>query len=808
MFLFNFVRNFFSSRNERILKEYEKIVSTINFFENNLSYLKINELSYKTTLFKQRLSNGEKVEKILPEAFAVVREVSKRVIKMRHFDVQLLGGLCLFYGKIAEMQTGEGKTVVATLPAYLNYLLDCKVHIVTVNDYLAQRDALWMRPIFEVLGVDVGILTNNVQQNLRAKVYTSGIVYGTNNEFVFDYLRDNMVFNVESIIQKKLSFAIIDEVDSILIDEARTPLIISSSKGDSFNIYRKINNIVYKFIRKTKFLTHYLIVDEKSKQVYLNDNGYKEFEYLLEKNKLLENDKSLYSSLNLWLIYHIQISLKAHLLVHKNVDYVLNNNSVEIIDEHTGRVLEGRRWSGGLHQAVEAKENVYIQNESKILASITFQNYFRLYEKLSGMTGTAVNEAYEFQYVYNLEVVVVPTHKKCVRKDYPDVVFLTREEKYNNVLNDVKNCVVKKQPVLIGTINIEISEILSNLFKENRIKHNVLNAKYHEKEALIISEAGKPGAVTIATNMAGRGTDIILGGADITEDFWYEDSTLVKSVGGLHVIGTERHESRRIDNQLRGRSGRQGDPGSSLFYLSLEDNLLRIFVSSRLASFFKKLWVEKNVPIKHKLIDKGILNAQNKVEGHHSEIRKQLLDFDDILNEQRSVFFKKRLDIVRKEDVSDISLNFVESVLRTLYTDFFKDCFLFDSVIYNEFCNLLKEKYFITIILNDEDKLTMEKMFASIYEKIVIMYNERRKKLGVNNFCLIEKKILLTIFDYNWQQHLTNVESLKESIGLRSYAQKDPKQEYKKEVFSLFFSMLLQIKEEFFIFLFRLDEKK
>lgn len=812
MFLYNIISRIFLDRNTRILKSYSKIVKLINGFENKLATLNLSQLTLKTEEFKRRLLEGSLPEDILPESYAVVREVSKRVLNMRHFDVQLIGGICLFYGKIAEMQTGEGKTLVATLPAYLNFLLGVTIHIVTVNDYLAKRDGNWMQPVFDVLGVRVGILTSEIKQIERKGVYLSDVVYGTNNEFVFDYLRDTLVLNREFLVQRDLFFTVIDEVDSILIDEARTPLIISGISEDSSSVYKKINNVVSSFLKRELRQDSYFIIDEKAKQVTLTDRGYTEFEGILRDMGFLKNEgDSTYTKTTFKLFYHIQIALKANIILKCNVDYVKKHNTICIVDEHTGRILEGRRWSDGLHQAVEAKENVFIQQENKTLTSITFQNYFRLYKKLSGMTGTAVTECVEFKNVYGLEVVVVPTNKKCIRVDYADIIYLTKSAKYVGILKDVLLCIKKNQPVLIGTATIEVSEVLSSMFINNGIKHNVLNAKLYEREAAIIAEAGKPGVITIATNMAGRGTDIILGGAPTNTVVWYEESKAVNCSGGLYIIGTERYESRRIDNQLRGRSGRQGDPGSSLFYLSIEDDLLRVFISSQYLSFLRRLWSDDTEFIQHKLISNAIKNAQTKVEVYYADVRKQLLEFDDIINEQRVIVSKKRFIIVYLDDVYSLTSSFIYFVLKKLYSKYFEGFIVLDLVLFKRLCVILKKQYNIEVSNNLKNifksREYLEDYIQLLYADIIENYKNKRKSFGYYDFCKIEKSILLYIFDLKWREYLEKIEQLKQSVDLQRYIQKDPKQEYRRRVYFLFSIMLDDIRQEFCRFVFKIKKK-
>jgi len=676
------IKKVIGSRNDRVLRGHFKIVEAINALEANMSALSADEIPEKINEFKNRVQNkGESLDSILPEAFALTREVAKRTLSMRHFDVQLVGGMVLHEGKVTEMRTGEGKTLIATLPVFLNSLSGNSVHVVTVNDYLAQRDANWMMPIYEMLGMKVGVVIGNMESEAKQEAYSCGVVYGTNNEFGFDYLRDNMAYRPEFRMQKKLSFAIVDEVDSILIDEARTPLIISGADNDSSELYKTINNVMLTLSKQEEEDgPGDYAVDEKQKQVFLTEDGHQTVEKWCLDNNVLTDGESLYDGGNIELMHHIHACLKAHAVFKANVDYLVKDGEVLIVDEHTGRTMDGRRWSDGIHQAVEAKEGVPIKQENQTLASITFQNYFRLYDKLSGMTGTADTEAFELQQIYNLEVVVVPTNKPNKRSDMADLIYLTTEEKYEAIIADIEDCVTRGQPVLVGTISIDNSEKLSNFLNEKNIKHNILNAKHHNREASIIANAGHPGNVTIATNMAGRGTDIVLGGnisamLDGKDDNekeqltanWQELHQQVLNAGGLRIIGTERHESRRIDNQLRGRSGRQGDPGSSQFYLSLEDNLMRIFVSESIAGVLGKLSTERGEAITHNWISKAVENAQRKVEGHNFDIRKQLLDLDNVANEQRQVIYQQRNELMDVGDIMTTIKSMRSDIVRRLY---------------------------------------------------------------------------------------------------------------------------------------------
>ncbi len=681
------IKTFFGSRNQRLVKRYRRTVEKINALEPQFEKLSDDELRLKTNEFKARFQKGETLDQLLPEAFAVVREASKRVLGMRHFDVQLIGAMALHSGKIAEQGTGEGKTLTATLAVYLNTLPGKSVHVVTINDYLARRDAQWMGPLYRALGLTVGVVVPRMRQEVKRESYLADVVYATNNELGFDYLRNKMAHTQDECLQQELNFAIVDEVDSILIDEARTPLIISGSSEDSSDLYIKMNEIVpFLTAQKVKDGPGDFSIDEKSRQTHLSEEGHLRVEALLVKEGLLTSGKSLYDPMNIGLLHHLNASLRAHAVFKRDVDYIVHNNEVVIVDEHTGRTMPGRRWSDGLHQAIEAKEHVAIQSENQTLASITFQNFFRLYNKLAGMTGTADTEAYEFQQIYNLEVVVIPTNKPCVRKDRADVIYLTKLEKFEAIVEEIKECVAQNRPTLVGTISIENSELLSSILNKHKIKHQVLNAKFHEQEAHIVAEAGRPGTVTIATNMAGRGTDIVLGGyleaelralEDPTPEqvaevkrLWQERHDLVVKAGGLHIIGTERHESRRIDNQLRGRSGRQGDPGSSSFYLSLEDNLMRIFGSDKMAGLMRRLGVEKGEAITHPWVTRAIENAQRKVEGHNFDVRKQLLEYDNVANDQRRVMYDQRDILMVSTDISENIKGIRESVIETVISEF------------------------------------------------------------------------------------------------------------------------------------------
>ncbi|MCA2016397.1 preprotein translocase subunit SecA [Vibrio tritonius] len=810
------------SRNDRTLRRLRKIVKEINNYEPAFEALSDEELKAKTAEFRQRLDQGETLDQLLPEAFATVREASKRVYGMRHFDVQLIGGMVLNGGEIAEMRTGEGKTLTATLPAYLNALPQKGVHIVTVNDYLAKRDAETNRPLFEFLGMTVGVNVPNMPPHEKKESYKADILYGTNNEFGFDYLRDNMAFRVEDRVQGERFFAIVDEVDSILIDEARTPLIISGPAEDSSELYTRINTLIPYLKQQDKEDSeeyrgdgHYT-VDEKAKQVYLTETGQEYVEELLVKNGLMEEGDTLYSPTNISLLHHVNAALRAHVLFERDVDYIVNEKGdVVIVDEHTGRTMEGRRWSDGLHQAVEAKEGVKIQNENQTLASITFQNYFRLYEKLSGMTGTADTEAFEFNQIYGLETVVIPTNRPTVRIDMPDVVYRTEAEKFAAIIEDIKERVQKGQPVLVGTVSIEKSELLSDALKKAKIKHNVLNAKFHEKEAEIVAEAGKPGAVTIATNMAGRGTDIVLGGSwqtkvesldnptndqiDAIKAEWKKVHDEVLQSGGLHIIGTERHESRRIDNQLRGRSGRQGDPGSTRFYLSMEDTLLRIFTSDRMASLIQS-GMEEGEAIESKLLSRSIEKAQRKVEGRNFDIRKQLLDYDDVANDQRKVVYELRDALMGSDDISEMLDQNRENVFNAVIDEFIPPQSLEDMWDVKGLEERLRNDFDLEIPvqqwLDEDDKLHEESLRERIIEEATTIYRSKEEAVGSEVMRNFEKSVMLQTLDNLWKEHLAAMDHLRQGIHLRGYAQKDPKQEYKRESFELFGGLLDALKAD------------
>ncbi|EOX3376912.1 preprotein translocase subunit SecA [Vibrio cholerae] len=810
------------SRNDRTLRRLRKIVKEINNYEPAFEALSDEELKAKTVEFRQRIEQGENLDQLLPEAFATVREASKRVFGMRHFDVQLIGGMVLHGGQIAEMRTGEGKTLTATLAAYLNALPGKGVHIVTVNDYLAKRDAETNRPLFEFLGMTVGVNIPNMPQPAKKEAYQADILYGTNNEFGFDYLRDNMAFRPEDRVQRARFFAVVDEVDSILIDEARTPLIISGPAEDSSDLYIRINKLIPLLQKQDKEDSEeyrgdgHFTVDEKSKQVHLTETGQEFVEELLVKNGMMQEGDTLYSPANISLLHHVNAALRAHVLFEKNVDYIVTpDGEVVIVDEHTGRTMPGRRWSDGLHQAVEAKEGVKIQNENQTLASITFQNYFRLYEKLSGMTGTADTEAFEFQQIYGLETVVIPTNKPMVRNDMPDVVYRSEAEKFAAIIEDIKQRVEKGQPVLVGTVSIEKSELLSNALKKAGIKHNVLNAKFHEKEAEIVAEAGKPGAVTIATNMAGRGTDIVLGGSwqakvekldnptqdqiDAIKAEWKQVHDQVLQAGGLHIIGTERHESRRIDNQLRGRSGRQGDAGSSRFYLSMEDTLLRIFTSDRMAALIQS-GMDEGEAIESKMLSRSIEKAQRKVEGRNFDIRKQLLEYDDVANDQRKVVYELRDELMGADDISDMIAQNREDVLNAVMDEYIPPQSLEDMWDIKGLEERLKNDFDLPLPiqswLDADNKLYEEALRERIIEQAVEVYKAKEQAVSPAVMRNFEKSVMLQTLDTLWKEHLAAMVHLRQGIHLRGYAQKNPKQEYKRESFELFEDLLESLKSD------------
>lgn len=812
----------FGSRNDRTLKGLQKIVISINALEADYEKLTDEALKAKTAEFRERLAAGASLDSIMAEAFATVREASKRVFDMRHFDVQLLGGMVLDSNRIAEMRTGEGKTLTATLPAYLNALTGKGVHVITVNDYLARRDAENNRPLFEFLGLTVGINVAGLGQYEKKAAYNADITYGTNNEFGFDYLRDNMAFSPQERVQRPLHYALIDEVDSILIDEARTPLIISGAAEDSSELYIKINTLIPNLIRQDKEDTEEYVgegdysIDEKAKQVHFTERGQEKVENLLIERGMLAEGDSLYSAANISLLHHVNAALRAHTLFERDVDYIVQDNEVIIVDEHTGRTMPGRRWSEGLHQAVEAKEGVHIQNENQTLASITFQNYFRQYEKLAGMTGTADTEAFEFQHIYGLDTVVVPTNRPMVRKDMADLVYLTADEKYQAIIKDIKDCRERGQPVLVGTVSIEQSELLARLMVQEKIPHEVLNAKFHEREAEIVAQAGRTGSVTIATNMAGRGTDIVLGGnwnmeideldnptaeqkAKIKAD-WQIRHDEVVAAGGLHILGTERHESRRIDNQLRGRAGRQGDAGSSRFYLSMEDSLMRIFASDRVSGMMKKLGMEEGEAIEHPWVSRAIENAQRKVEARNFDIRKQLLEFDDVANDQRQVVYAQRNELMDAESIEDTIQNIQDDVIGAVIDQYIPpqsveelwDIPGLEQRLHQEFMLKLP----IQEWLDKEDDLHEESLRERIITAWGDAYKAKEEMVGAQVLRQFEKAVMLQTLDGLWKEHLAAMDHLRQGIHLRGYAQKNPKQEYKRESFELFQQLLNTLKHD------------
>jgi preprotein translocase subunit SecA len=814
----------FGSRNDRLVKQYAQKVKEINALEPTIKALSDDALRAKTEEFKQRYQQGESLEKLLPEAFAVVREGSQRALGMRHFDVQLIGGMVLNAGKIAEMRTGEGKTLVATLPTYLNAITGKGVHVVTVNDYLAKRDAEWMGKLYNFLGLTVGINLSQMSHDVKQQAYASDITYGTNNEFGFDYLRDNMVFSKDERVQRGLSYALVDEVDSILIDEARTPLIISGQAEHSVNLYNQINAVALQLKpQKEEEGEGDYWVDEKAQTVTMSEAGHERAEEILAQSGLLTEGSSLYDAANITLVHHLYASLRAQNLFNIDQHYVVRDGEIVIVDEFSGRMMPGRRWSDGLHQAVEAKEGVAIQKENQTLASITFQNYFRMYEKLSGMTGTADTEAYEFNQIYGLETVVIPTHRPMKRIDAMDKVYRTSAEKYNAVIEDIKECQAKGQPVLVGTTSIENSELISNLLKKAKLEHNVLNAKQHEREAHIVAEAGRPGVITIATNMAGRGTDIVLGGnpevaiADVNADEkltdnekaakaeklkaeWQQRHDAVLAAGGLHIIGTERHESRRVDNQLRGRAGRQGDSGSSRFYLSLEDQLLRIFSGDRVSAIMARLNMPEGEAIEHSMVTRAIENAQRKVEGRNFDIRKQLLEFDDVSNDQRKVIYEQRNELLEALDVGETIAAMRFDVISTIFSSYVPPGSVEEQWDVQGLEKALKEETGLEIPveqwLEENPDLHEETLRERIIEIAEKAYEEKVALAGDENMRNFERSVMLQSLDNHWREHLAALDHLRQGIHLRSYAQKNPKQEYKREAFELFEGLLNTVKSE------------
>lgn len=819
------VKGIVGSRNDRIVKKKRAIVKKVNALAAEYEKLSDEQLKGKTQEFRDRLAQGVTLESLIPEAFAAVKEASSRVYDMRHYDVQLIGGMVLNEGKIAEMKTGEGKTLMATLAAYLNALPGKGVHVVTVNDYLASRDAAWMGKVYSFLGMTTGVIVSDLDHQQRKEAYAADITYGTNNEFGFDYLRDNMAFSLEHKVQRELNFAIVDEVDSILIDEARTPLIISGPTEEGTEIYQKTNQIaplltaqeIVEDKEEQERMPGDYLVDEKSKQIHLTEAGHEKLERMMVEHGLMEEGATLYDAANIRLMHYLNASLRAHVLFQKDVDYVVRDNEVIIVDEFTGRMMTGRRWSEGLHQAVEAKEGVTVQNENQTLASITFQNYFRLYEKLSGMTGTADTEAFELNKIYGLEVVVIPTHREMVRDDKGDHVYLTKREKYQAVFQDIEDCVKRGQPVLVGTTSIENSEVISNLLKQKGIQHEVLNAKQHEREAHIVENAGLPGAVTIATNMAGRGTDIVLGGnveaelkalgEDASElekekikGAWLDRHQKVLANGGLHVIGSERHESRRIDNQLRGRSGRQGDPGSSRFYLSLEDDLMRIFASERVSRLMKSLGMEEGEAIEHPWVTRAIENAQTKVEGRNFDIRKEILAYDDVANDQRKVIYEHRNELMASENISEMVSEIRHDVLNDVVTKYIPPKTMEEQWDILGLEEHLTQEYLLELPL--QEKLDNDSSFQEsnlrqyIVEELEKVSLEKEVTSTPEVMRHFEKSVMLQVLDNSWKEHLAAMDALRQGIHFRGYAQKDPKQEYKREAFDMFSNLLDHIKYE------------
>jgi len=819
-------KKIFGTRNERIIRQYQKIVEKINVFEPEQKSLSDEALRAKTAAFKERLEKGETEDDLLPEVFAVVREASQRTLGLRHFDVQMLGGIVLHRGKVAEMRTGEGKTLAATLPAYLNALTGRGVHVITVNDYLAKRDSEWMRPIYEFLGMTVAANLTNMNHEEKQAVYASDITYGTNNEFGFDYLRDNMVFTLDECVQRPLHYAIIDEVDSILIDEARTPLIISGMADEASDLYGKVNKLIpeLKLQKMTEEQKEEDVaeedrgdytIDEKNRQTFLTEQGHQRVEAMMIKEGLLKEGESLYDLSNITIMHYLNASLRAHALHQRDVHYVVKNNEIIIVDEHTGRLMEGRRWSEGLHQAVEVKEGVPIQLENQTLATITFQNYFRLYEKLSGMTGTADTEAFELQKIYGLEVVVVPTNKPMIRDDRGDMVYLVFKEKVKAIIEDIKDCQKRQQPVLVGTASIEASELFSDVLKKENIKHEVLNAKNHEREAGIIEQAGQSGAVTIATNMAGRGTDIVLGGnldaelAELGEDSseekieqakadWQKRHDAVIAAGGLHVLGTERHESRRIDNQLRGRSGRQGDPGSSQFYLSFEDNLLRIFAAERMANLMRRLGLKEGETIQHPWISRAIENAQRRVEGLNFDVRKQLLEYDDVTNDQRKVIYQQRYELLKSENIMSTIVGIREESVDDMMNQFIPPQSIEEQWDVSGLEKQIEEDFGLKLAISQwlekDEQLHEETLRKRIQDEIVKDYEAKEEEVGSESIRELEKSLMLQMLDSHWKDHLAAMDHLRQSIHLRGYAQKNPAQEYKRESFDMFTSLMDTLK--------------
>ena len=819
------IKAVFGSKNERELKRMNKVVVRINALESDIQKLSDEQLKAKTTEFRERFQKGETLDQLLPEAFATVREAGRRVLGMRHFDVQMIGGMTLHEGRIAEMRTGEGKTLVSTLPSYLHALAGKGVHIVTVNDYLASRDANWMKPLYEFLGMTVGVIQSMQPATVKREAYAADVTYGTNNEYGFDYLRDNMALSKRDKVQRPLNFAVVDEVDSILIDEARTPLIISGAAENSAEMYKRMNQLVLKLKRQIdngedgdrRVVTEPgdFTVDEKSRQVELTEDGHQKVEDLLIQSGMLLADQNLYAANNLSLLHHVNSALRAHALFHRNVEYIVQEGQVVLIDEHTGRTMPGRRLSEGLHQAIEAKEGVSIQSESQTLASTTFQNYFRLYPTLSGMTGTADTEAYEFREIYGLDVVVIPTNRTIQRIDMNDKVYLSLEEKYQAIVEDVKVFQAKNAPILVGTASIETSEEMSRRLASAGIKHQVLNAKFHAQEAEIIAQAGRPGSVTIATNMAGRGTDIVLGGrwesdvakldnptpeqVEAIKSEWKQRHETVLAAGGLHIIGTERHESRRIDNQLRGRAGRQGDPGLTRFYLSLEDNLMRIFASERVRNFMQALGMEKGEAIEHRMVNNAIEKAQRKVEGRNFDIRKQLLEFDDVANEQRQIIYHQRNELLDADSIRSTITAIRAEVVEEMVNGFIPPQSIEDQWDIPGLEKQIESDFGLRLTvgkwLEEDTRLHEETLRKKILDEIQGAYDAKCERIG-EILLEIEKQVMLQVLDNAWKEHLATMDHLRQGINLRSYAQRNPKQEYKREAFELFQSLLMTVKRE------------
>jgi preprotein translocase subunit SecA len=802
----NFLKKIIGTKNERELKRIQPIVEQTASFEEKLKSFTDDELQRQTPLFKERMEKGEDLDAILPEAFATVRETARRIINMRHFDTQVIGGVVLHEGKIAEMATGEGKTLVATLPVYLNALTGLGVHVVTVNDYLAKRDAEWMGPVYKFLGLSVGVILNPLDDDERKTSYACDVTYGTNNEFGFDYLRDNMKYSLEDFVQRDFNYAIVDEVDSILVDEARTPLIISGPSEESTDKYYKINRFMHQLKKEKDFM-----IDEKARSAYLTEEGVAKIERLI-------NVENLYDPRHVDLLHHVNQALKAHNLFARDVDYIVKDGKVVIVDEFTGRLMSGRRFSDGLHQALEAKENVKIEGENQTLATVTFQNYFRMYKKLAGMTGTADTEAVEFKKIYNLDVMVIPTNRQLIRTNHPDVVYRTEKEKFKAVVGEIEEFYKQGRPVLVGTLSIDKSERVSEMLKRKGVPHHVLNAKIHEREAEIVAQAGRLKAVTISTNMAGRGTDILLGGNPEflalnmckglkgTEEYekalveakkaCEKDKTEVISLGGLHILGTERHESRRIDNQLRGRSGRQGDPGSSRFYVSLEDEIMRIFGSEKVSPMLGKLGMKEDMPIEHPFITKAIENAQNRVEGHNFEIRKYLLEYDNVMNKQRETVYSMRMEMMDSTDVQAKVINMIDDICEGLVNEYAPEKVYPEEWDISSLKMHIYETFFFHIDLDGMDFKTITKagLLDMVRERVIAVYQNKEKTFGEEEIRALERFISLHSLDVHWKEHLLSLDHLKEGIGLRGYGQKDPLREYQRESFELFLDMLDKVR--------------